>query len=58
MVNTSNKQKVNGYSFIIIDGKVVADTKANLKGVNNLTATTKKVAMGILEKTEDAGLGL
>ena len=59
MANNSNTKIVNGYAFKIVDGKIVPDTKENLKRENNLTATTKRVAMDMVHnKTQDAGLGL
>lgn len=59
MANNSNTKIVNGYAFKVVDGKLIPDTKANLKGVDNLTATTKKVAMDVVRsKTEDVSLGL
>lgn len=45
MANNSNTQIVNGYAFKLVNGKVVPDTKANLKTIPVLTSTTKKVAM-------------
>ncbi len=43
---TKNVVELNGYKFVIgADGKLRPDIKSNLKGVNNLTKTTKEVAM-------------
>lgn len=60
MANNSNTKIVNGYTFKVVDGKVIPDLKANLKGVKNLTTTTKKVAMAISNhEVEDSfGAGL
>jgi len=58
MANNSNRQIVNGYTFKIVDGKVVPDIKANLQGMNP-TLTTKRVAMEMGRvNTKEEGLSL
>ena len=58
MANNSNTKIVNGYAFKIgADGKLSTDMKANLKNIPNLTDTTKRVAMGMVN-TKEEGLSL
>ena len=57
MANNSNTKIVNGYAFKIgADGKLSTDMKANLKNIPNLTDTTKRVAMGMVNTKEGLSL--
>ena len=52
---------VNGYAFKLENGKVVPDMKANLKGIANITDTTKAVAVKMAKEQKaetELGVGL